>query len=81
MDDHADEVVEIEDEYNLCEVIPLSRLTPNETAIDNGDITAFSVLFLVRDRLEKLRGRGVIRDIRAAYTIGVLVSATLLEDR
>lgn len=48
MDDHAHEVVHVEEEYNLCKVIPLSRATPNDTGIDNGEITAFSTLFFVR---------------------------------
>lgn len=49
MDDHAQEVVHIEEVYNhYCQVIPLSRATPNDTGIDNGDITYFSTSFFVR---------------------------------
>lgn len=48
MADHADEVADIEDVYNLCKVIPLSRATPDETGINNGTVKSFSTLFFVR---------------------------------
>eukprot|EP00752_Nemacystus_decipiens_P002624 g2457.t1 len=47
MDDHAADVQEIEDVYNLCEVIPLSRATPNVTGIENKDIVSFSIFFFM----------------------------------
>lgn len=54
MEDHASETVKIEEKFNLCKVIPLSRATPDYTAISNEDVTSFSALFYVRNRVHRL---------------------------
>lgn len=41
----------IEEEFSACKVLPLSKLTVNETGVNNGDIMYFSVDVLVRTGL------------------------------
>lgn len=43
------EVKDIREAYPACMVMPLSRLTVNETGVQNGDITSFGASFLVRN--------------------------------
>lgn len=42
------DVARIRDAFPQCAVMPLSRLTVNETGVDNGDITHFMASFVVR---------------------------------
>eukprot|EP00904_Undaria_pinnatifida_P011275 jgi/Undpi1/7278/HiC_scaffold_22.g09751.m1 len=49
LSDYPD-VAKVEDAYPNCVVMPLSKLTVNETGVNNGDITSFSAsLFLAWD--------------------------------
>lgn len=60
MEDHADAVEHIEDEYLGCKVIPLSRATPDETGINNGTVTSITATFFVRDKGCRLGGGGAL---------------------
>lgn len=40
----------IEEDHPNCIVVPLSRLTVNDTGIENGDFSSFSVSLFVRRR-------------------------------
>jgi len=42
------EVGAVKEAYPACAVMPLSRMTVNETAVNNGDANSFSVSFFVR---------------------------------
>ena len=42
------EVGVVKEAYPACAVMPLSRMTVNETAVNNGDVNSFSVSFYVR---------------------------------
>ena len=42
------EVGVVKEAYPACAVMPLSRMTVNETAVNNGDANSFSVSFFVR---------------------------------
>ena len=42
------EVGAVKEAYPACAVMPLSRMTVNETAVNNGDVNSFSVSFYVR---------------------------------
>lgn len=62
------DVNRIRDSFSSCAVMPLSKLTVNETGVDNGDITFFFASFYVRKKgrvvcelrcRTKGRGRGV----------------------
>ena len=49
LSDYPD-VAKVEDAYPNCVVMPLSKLTVNETGVNNGDITSFSASLFVRKR-------------------------------
>ena len=44
------EVGAVREAYPACAVVPLSRMTVDETAVKNGDINHFSTSFFVRSR-------------------------------
>ena len=60
------DVVRVTNAFPHCAVMPLSRLTVDETGVNNGDITSFWASFEVRKkkrvecqlRCQKKRGRG-----------------------
>lgn len=49
LDTHADAIASILDALPICVVVPLSRATVNETAINNGDVKTFGATFFVRE--------------------------------
>lgn len=58
------EVATVREAFPGCPVMPLSRLTVNETAVNNGDVKSFTVSFSVR-RCNKFRLASGLCKIRA----------------
>ena len=50
--DDYPEVAAVREAHPSCAVMPLSRMTVNETAVNNGDINSFRASFLVRTTVE-----------------------------
>lgn len=48
--DGDDSSEQFEGTYAGCKALPLSKLTPNESAIENGDVNYFSVTVGVRKK-------------------------------
>lgn len=55
----------IEAAFPECKVLSLSKLTPNETGIANGDINYFDVSLLVSMRLCFITGDRSVKSIRS----------------